>query len=388
MQRAVADPGTTPLSPSDLQLSQAFNRDFAAAQQAARRGNPVPLARIHAATRAAYAAIVACAGDRTSARRTGSTSTTSPTGAPHYLDRAAANEYCQGCNNAAAAGYWMAFKDGAGQRLNGARHNYTLTFTANQLPDAKRFWSLTAYTPGIIELIRNPADKYLVARYTPGLVYNRGRLAHDLHVGDQARKRTDRELAAGAPRSRSKSRCGSTAPPATPPPAPATSRQGSRSRADRTAPTGRNNTGRDRTSRITPTHPERGPGWVAPAATAPPRHGPHRAHLIATRRSGMNEPPPLKIEEPLESIADETRPGTRWTGPAQHDRRRSGTAPRAPPRPRNDSPHINSLTKEQQTQQCAEPSPLARAITLAALLLPGESGHLSRRDERTPGPHE
>lgn len=35
-----------------------------------------------------------------------------------------------------------------------------------------------------------------------------------------------------------------------------------------------------------------------------------------------------------------------------------------------------------------ELSPLARAITLAALLLPGESGHLSRRDERTPGPHE
>ena len=58
MQRAVADPGTQPLYPSDIQLSPAFNKDFAAAQQAARRGNPVPLARIDAAARCAYAAIV------------------------------------------------------------------------------------------------------------------------------------------------------------------------------------------------------------------------------------------------------------------------------------------------------------------------------------------
>jgi hypothetical protein len=171
MQRAVANSGTTPLSASDIRLSRAFDRDFAAAQQAARRGNPVPLARIHAATRAAYAAIAARWRTHVGATNWTHFDNIADWGTA-YLDRAAANEYCQGCNNAAAAGYWMAFFDGRGQRLNGARHSYKLHFTADQLPDAQRFWSLTAYTPATIALIRNPANKYLVARYTPGLVYN------------------------------------------------------------------------------------------------------------------------------------------------------------------------------------------------------------------------
>ena len=38
-------PTTQPLSASDLQLAPAFNQDFAAAQQAGRHGNPVPLAQ-------------------------------------------------------------------------------------------------------------------------------------------------------------------------------------------------------------------------------------------------------------------------------------------------------------------------------------------------------
>jgi hypothetical protein len=49
---------------------------------------------------------------------------------------------------------------------------YVLTFPVGQLPEAKRFWSLTAYTPKAIELIHNRADKYVVASYTPGLQYN------------------------------------------------------------------------------------------------------------------------------------------------------------------------------------------------------------------------
>jgi hypothetical protein len=45
-----------------------------------------------------------------------------------------------------------------------------LTFAKGQQPEAKRFWSLTAYTPEAIELVPNKADKYVVASYTPGLV--------------------------------------------------------------------------------------------------------------------------------------------------------------------------------------------------------------------------
>ena len=40
------------------------------------------------------------------------------------------------------------------------------------IPMAERFWSLTAYTPQAVELVPNPADKYVVASYTPGLKYN------------------------------------------------------------------------------------------------------------------------------------------------------------------------------------------------------------------------
>jgi len=47
-----------------------------------------------------------------------------------------------------------------------------LTFPKRKIPEAERFWSVTAYTPNSIELIENSANKYLVARYTPGLQYN------------------------------------------------------------------------------------------------------------------------------------------------------------------------------------------------------------------------
>ena len=47
-----------------------------------------------------------------------------------------------------------------------------LTFPPDGQPEARRFWSLTAYTPNSIELIPNAAHKYVVARYTPDLHEN------------------------------------------------------------------------------------------------------------------------------------------------------------------------------------------------------------------------
>jgi hypothetical protein len=163
LQRAAENPDTSPLSASDRQLMRAFNQDFAAAQQAARRGNPVPLARILAAVRDAYRDIVV-----------------------HFRTHVGATNWIYFDN---IADWHRLPRPGRGQRilhglqqrrrrrllaglrrprrLNGARHNYKLHFTADQLPDAKRFWSLTAYTPRTVELIPNPANRYLVARYTP-----------------------------------------------------------------------------------------------------------------------------------------------------------------------------------------------------------------------------
>jgi hypothetical protein len=165
-QRAVHDPSTQPMYPSDLRLSQQFDRVFAAAQ-----GHPAQLRSIERAVRDAYRAIVARWMTHVGATHWIHFDNIAAWGTA-YLDRAAVTEYLQYSNNAAAAGYWAAFADGAGRQLNGARHDYKLTFAANQIPDAKRFWSLTAYVPGTIELVPNPANKYLVARYTPGLVYN------------------------------------------------------------------------------------------------------------------------------------------------------------------------------------------------------------------------
>ena len=58
--------------------------------------------------------------------------------------------------------------------MNGTHPNgYVLTFSAQEIPATKRFWSLTAYTPEAIELVPNCANKYLVASYTPGLQPNK-----------------------------------------------------------------------------------------------------------------------------------------------------------------------------------------------------------------------
>jgi hypothetical protein len=94
-------------------------------------------------------------------------------GGTQVVDRSAITEFCQYCNNISTAAYYHAFKDATGQWLTGSNPGgYVLTFSPEQLPQATRFWSLTAYTPRTVELIPNPEQKYAVAGYTPGLQYN------------------------------------------------------------------------------------------------------------------------------------------------------------------------------------------------------------------------
>jgi hypothetical protein len=90
------------------------------------------------------------------------------------LDRAAITEYIQYGNSQATAAYYHTFKDGKGRSLDGTDpRGYELHFAADELPEASRFWSVTAYTPAAVELVKNTADKYVVASYTRGLRYNR-----------------------------------------------------------------------------------------------------------------------------------------------------------------------------------------------------------------------
>jgi hypothetical protein len=85
------------------------------------------------------------------------------------LLRSAISEFIQYANSHDTAAYYQTFTDGKGAALDGAAHSYVLTFAKNNIPEAKRFWSVTAYTPNSITLIRNPLHKYLVGSYTPGL---------------------------------------------------------------------------------------------------------------------------------------------------------------------------------------------------------------------------
>ena len=63
-----------------------------------------------------------------------------------YLDRDATTAYVFLGNSAATSRYWDAFTDHIGHPLDtGIFPFYTMTFTKAQLPDAKRFWSVTAY---------------------------------------------------------------------------------------------------------------------------------------------------------------------------------------------------------------------------------------------------
>jgi hypothetical protein len=88
------------------------------------------------------------------------------------IDRSSITEFCQFCNDINSAGYYHAFRDGAGRALNGNNpHGYVLTFPPADLggypgPETTRFWSLTAYTPQAIELIPNYINRYEVASYS------------------------------------------------------------------------------------------------------------------------------------------------------------------------------------------------------------------------------
>jgi hypothetical protein len=173
LQRAVASPDNPPLSRKDRQLAARFNRLFGHGTNL----SPADQAQFAQATRTAHAAIVS----NYLAHR-GKTNWTHFTNIGDWgnnvLDRSSITEFCQYCNSISTAAYYHAFYDGNGNVLMGSTPGgYVINFappgSANGAPpEASRFWSLTAYTPKTVELIPNPAGKYLVASYSPGLTYN------------------------------------------------------------------------------------------------------------------------------------------------------------------------------------------------------------------------
>lgn len=80
----------------------------------------------------------------------------------NWLKRAAAVQAGLFGNTASEAVYPLTRVDGSGQALDGAKHNYTLTFPAGQQPPVNAFWSVTMYDGNTQLLIENPINRYLI----------------------------------------------------------------------------------------------------------------------------------------------------------------------------------------------------------------------------------
>ena len=65
--------------------------------------------------------------------------------------------------------YFSVPKDGSGELFDGSKHNYEITFTKDQIPPVKNFWSWTMYKLPERLLVDNPIDRYSIGSSTPGL---------------------------------------------------------------------------------------------------------------------------------------------------------------------------------------------------------------------------
>ena len=65
-------------------------------------------------------------------------------------------------NDSAEAAYPLGKNDVNGNPLDGSKHNYTLTFAADQFPPVNAFWSVTMYDGKTQFLIKNPINRYLI----------------------------------------------------------------------------------------------------------------------------------------------------------------------------------------------------------------------------------
>ena len=80
----------------------------------------------------------------------------------NWLMRAAAAKGGLYGNDAVEATYPFTRVDSTGETLDGSKHNYTITFPAEQLPPVNSFWSVTMYDGKSQLLIKNPINRYLI----------------------------------------------------------------------------------------------------------------------------------------------------------------------------------------------------------------------------------
>ena len=83
--------------------------------------------------------------------------------------------------------YFATAKDDKGELFDGSKHNYAITFTADQIPPAKNFWSFTMYKLPQRWLVDNPINRYSIGSLHAGIEDGCGRFDHHLHAGQVAR---------------------------------------------------------------------------------------------------------------------------------------------------------------------------------------------------------
>ena len=86
-----------------------------------------------------------------------------------YFDRALGTMVGIFGNVKAQSVYFATAKDDDGVLFDGSKYNYSVTFTADELPPVKYFWSFTMYKLPQRWLVANPIDRYSIGSATPGL---------------------------------------------------------------------------------------------------------------------------------------------------------------------------------------------------------------------------
>ena len=86
-----------------------------------------------------------------------------------YFDRALGVMMGIFGNVKAQSVYYPVAKDDQGDLLDGSKHRYSVTFTAEEMPPVKYFWSWTMYKLPQRWLVANPINRYNISSATPGL---------------------------------------------------------------------------------------------------------------------------------------------------------------------------------------------------------------------------
>ena len=89
-----------------------------------------------------------------------------------YLDRAAAAIGGIFGNNPEENNTYTAYYDGEGELLDASKYSYTLTYTADQFPPVKGFWSITMYDTKDNLFVTNPINRFSVWGEDPSLYFS------------------------------------------------------------------------------------------------------------------------------------------------------------------------------------------------------------------------